>query len=77
MAMDEYTVVLDANRRDGTIAAIHRKGCRAAKRDQVPGSTSRAVTGTLNDALNVAVDDEDRRLGYNDTDAKLHNCVKG
>lgn len=73
--MRPFTIIHDANRRDNNIAAIHREGCHAAIRELRPGARAVNHTGTLRQALDIAVDPEDRRLGYTDDDVKVHRCV--
>jgi len=75
--MTDYLVYINANRSDGKLAAIHISGCPVASRDFTPGTHIAGVTGTLRDALDVAVDPDDRDLGYDDSDAHIHNCAKG
>lgn len=71
-----FDVVMDANRRDNKIAAIHIGGCHALERDLRNGAYTVQVEGTLRDALDVAVDAEDRRIGYTDDDARVYPCAR-
>lgn len=71
----DYTVICDANRRDGTIAAIHRAGCRDIQADINSAAHTVNLSGSLRDALDVAVDAEDRDLGYGDVDVKVYPCA--
>lgn len=72
----QYTIVFDANQRGGFLATIHRKGCRDIARDLNPAAFTVSVTGTLREAKDVAVDPDDRALGYTDEHIKVYGCAK-
>lgn len=67
-----FTVVIAANQATDYLAEIHRAGC--ADLDRKRGMKVN-VTGTLRDALDVAVDEDDRDMGYDDTAARVFPCT--
>lgn len=71
-----FTVIIDANGFRSHIAGIHATGCADIERHPNPGAYKAEVEGTLRDALDVAVDPQDRDMGYGDDDAKVFPCVK-
>lgn len=71
-----FAVVTDANRRDNMLAVIHADGCPAVSKDENRGSHTWHVAGSLRDAMDVAVDPDDRELGYGDEDVKVHECAQ-
>ena len=74
--MPRYTIEIDANMRGGRyLAAIHAANCRAIGREATAATRTETIVGTLREALDIAVDAEDRELGHDDSDAYIHPCA--
>ena len=73
-----FTVFCNVNAFPGdTMAEIHRSTCRAIGRKDYHDHPATYVghADTLRDALDIAVDEEDREMGYDDSHARLEPCV--
>lgn len=74
--MKKFTVIVDPNGFQNHIAGIHRASCADIARHPNPHAYMTDVEGTLRDALDTAVDGQDRDMGYTDADAKVFPCAK-
>jgi hypothetical protein len=59
------------------VSSIHKAGCRDIKREKrLHGSVEYDVNGTLEDALDTAIDTEMLDLGYTQDDCQIHACCR-
>jgi hypothetical protein len=55
--------------------AIHRTGCRCAKKDALESDGHTSRHATLQDAIDHLLDDEIRGLGYDEGSLKIFPCA--